>query len=474
MNSIKQHTALPLCVDLDGTLIATDTLWESILILLRTNPFIVFLLPIWLLSGKAYLKHKIAQQVTLAVDILPYREEVIQFLQQEKNNGRPLILATAAHFTIANAVADYTQLFSSIIASDEKINLKGTEKRNALLQRFGAEQFDYMGDSMADLPILTAANTGYLVNPSHALRKRYPSEHIITVAQPSWKTWLKALRPHQWVKNGLIFLPLALAHQFLDVVKLGEGCIAFFAFSLAASAGYILNDLLDLPADRIHPTKKRRPFAAGKLSIPQGIFLFIFLVITSVSLSLWLSLAFTGILVLYLIITITYSLYLKRKMVVDVLVLAGLYTHRIVAGGIAVNVAVSSWLLAFSMFIFMSLAFLKRYIELLQLTERKSIKNRNYLVDDIEMIASVGPTNGYLAILVFSLYINSEATLTMYKSPFILWLICPILLYWITRIWFLARRGQVADDPVQFALTDKNTWFVTLCIIFLVLLGKFV
>ncbi len=470
-----QHTALPLCVDLDGTLIATDTLWESILVLLRTNPFIVFLLPFWLLSGKAHLKHKIAQQVTLSVDTLPYREEVIQLLQQEKSSGRQLILATAAHFTIGNAVAEYTQLFSEVIASDEKINLKGNEKRDLLVQRFGEKQFDYMGDSIADLPILTAANVGYLVNPSTSLRKRYPSPHIITVIRPSsWKIWLKALRPHQWVKNGLIFLPLALAHQFLNWGKLIDGGIAFLAFSLAASSGYIINDLLDLPADRIHPTKKRRPFAAGKLSIPQGIFLFIFLVIASISLSLLLPSAFTGMLVLYLIITITYSLYLKKKMVVDVLVLAGLYTHRIVAGGIAVNVEVSSWLLAFSMFIFMSLAFLKRYIELLQLTERKSIKNRNYLIDDIEMIASVGPTNGYLAILVFSLYINNESTLTLYKSPFILWLICPILLYWITRIWFLARRGQVLDDPVQFALTDKNTWVISICIVILVLLGTFV
>lgn len=464
---------IPLCVDLDGTLVATDTLWESILILLRNNPFIIFLLPLWLLKGKAYFKHKIAQRIVLPVDTLPYCEAVMQLLRDEKNKGRQLVLATAAHISIAQAVAEYTQLFSEVIASDEKINLKGVEKRNQLLQRFGVEQFDYMGDSVADLPIFAVAHTSYLVNPSATLRKQYASDHIITVTPTSWKIWLKALRPHQWVKNSLIFLPLILAHQF-DWIKLGEGFIAFFAFSLAASAGYILNDLLDLSADRIHPTKKNRPFAAGKLSIPQGILLFTGLVISSVILSLWLPLTFTGMLVLYLIVTITYSLHLKRKMIIDVLVLAGLYTHRIVAGGIAVDVAVSSWLLAFSMFLFMSLAFLKRYIELLQLTERREIKNRNYSVDDIEMIASMGPTNGYLAVLVFSLYINSEAMLKLYKSPFMLWLICPILLYWITRIWFLAKRGQVLDDPVQFALTDKNTWLIGMCIMILMLLSMFV
>lgn len=464
----------PLCVDLDGTLVATDTLWESILILLRTNPFMIFLLPFWLFKGKAYFKHKIAQRVVLPVDILPYREAVIQLLHDEKNKGRQLILATAAHISVAQAVAEYTQLFSEVIASDEKVNLKGIEKRNRLLQRFGVEQFDYMGDSTADLPIFAAAHTSYLVNPSAKLRKQYALNHIIAVTSVSWKVWLKALRPHQWVKNSLIFLPLMLAHQLFDWIKLGEGVIAFFAFSLAASAGYILNDLLDLSADRIHPTKKKRPFAAGKLSIPQGIMLFISLVISSLILSLGLPLAFTGMLVLYLVITITYSLHLKRKMVVDVLVLAGLYTHRIVAGGIAVNVAVSSWLLAFSMFLFMSLAFLKRYIELLQLTERREIKNRDYSIDDIEMIASMGPTNGYLAILVFSLYISSDAVSQLYQSPFVLWLICPILLYWITRIWFLAKRGQVSDDPVLFALTDKNTWFIGACIIILILLSMFI
>ena len=464
----------PLCVDLDGTLIATDSLWESVLILLRQNFWRCFLLPLWLLQSRAYFKHKIAQYITLDVATLPYRENVLAFLQHEKNQGRTLVLATAAHHTIAQAVASHLKLFDSVIASDVNTNMKGTTKRDVLNQRFNA--YDYIGDSKADLPILRAAQNAFLVAPSRALQKltQCPPEQIFSTPKNTWVIWLKALRPHQWVKNILIFLPLVLSHQLFDWAKFEEALLAFVAFSLVASSGYVLNDLLDLAADRVHPSKKNRPFASGQIPIQYGLPLFVGLVCLSFLLSLWtLSTSFTGMLSLYLLLTMTYSFYLKQKVIVDVIVLAGLYTHRILAGCIAVTVPISSWLLAFSMFIFMSLAFLKRYTELLQLTDQKTVKNRNYETGDIEMIASIGPTSGYIAVLVFALYINSDVVTTLYHSSFILWMICPLLLYWITRVWFLAHRQQMLDDPVLFALTDGVSWFVVTCIIFFMLFAKF-
>lgn len=468
---------LPLCVDLDGTLVATDTLWESILLLLKQNILRLLLLPLWIILGRAAFKHKIAQYVTLEVATLPYRDKVLFRLQQEKNSGRTIILATAAHYTIAQAVANHLQLFNEVIASDAHINMKGATKRDTLVQRFGNQGYDYMGDSTADIPIFQTARQPFLVAPTPKLLKQIqcPSEQIFTVPTQYWWDLFKALRPHQWVKNLLIFLPLLLAHQWLDVAKWTDALLAVVAFSLATSSGYVLNDLMDLAADRSHPTKKYRPFAAGLLSIPTGLVLLVSVLVTSLLLSLWwLSGYFMGLVCLYLVLTISYSLYLKRKVIVDVLVLAGLYAYRILAGCVAIGVTVSSWLLAFAMFIFISLAFLKRYVELLQLTDTNTIKHRGYEVADIEMVISMGTTSGYLAVLVLSLYINSETVSVLYQSPVFLWLICPLLLYWVSRVWFLAKRGYMLDDPLQYALTDITSWFMAIIIIILMLLAKFV
>jgi 4-hydroxybenzoate polyprenyltransferase len=449
----------PLCVDLDGTLIATDSLWESILLLFRT--WHIFLLPFWLIRGRANLKYKVAQHVSLNVATLPYYENVLNFLEDEKQKGRVLVLATAAHESIAQAVAKHLDIFDVVMASDLDTNLKGVNKRDALIKRFGV--FDYIGDSSADIPIFEAANKPYLVGRDFAIPKK------------SWKIWLKALRPHQWSKNVLIFLPLLFSHQFADITKLVDVLLGFAAFSLAASAGYVLNDLLDLAADRIHKTKKYRPFAAGLIPIQYGLVLFAILIAGSLFISLWwLSLAFTVMVLIYIILTISYSVYLKRKRVIDIFVLAGFYTHRILAGGIVVMVPISSWLLGFSMFIFLSIAFLKRYIELYNLSDRKKIKHRDYDVCDMEMMSNMGVNSGYLAVLIFALYINSDKINNFYSSPVFLWFICPILLYWITRVWFLANRNRVLDDPVKFVLTDKISWLVIVIISVLMMLATIV
>jgi len=399
---------------------------------------------------------------------------VLDFLQSEKNKGRSLILATAAHSTIAIAVASHLKLFDSVIASDVNTNMKGITKRDVLNQKFGI--YDYIGDSKADLPILQAAKTAYLVATSRSLQTllQYPPEQIFTVPKSGWLIWIKALRPHQWVKNLLIFLPLLLSHQLFNLAKFEDALLTFVAFCCVASSGYIINDLLDLSADRVHPSKKNRPFASGQIPIQYGLPLFVLLVSLGFLVSLLgLSTDITGMLTIYLLLTLSYSFYFKQKVIVDVLILAGVYTHRILTGCIVVTVPFSSWLLAFSMFIFMSLAFLKRYTELLQLIDQNRIKNRSYEIGDIEMIASMGPTSGYLAVLVFALYINSEVITILYSSPFILWLICPLLLYWITRVWFLAHRKQMLDDPVQFALTDNISWFIMSWVIIFTLLAKF-
>lgn len=451
-------TNKPLCVDLDGTLIATDTLWESILLLFRCLN--IFLLPFWLMRGRAYFKYKIAQCVSLNITTLPYYENVLTFLREEKQKGRVLVLATAANETIAQAVAKHLKLFDIVIASDIHTNMKGVNKRDALIKRFGV--YDYIGDSKADIPIFEAANKSYLVGRDFAVPKK------------SWKIWLKALRPHQWTKNLLIFLPLFLSHQAADITKLVDVSLAFAAFCLAASAGYVLNDLLDLAADRIHQTKKYRPFAAGLIPIQYGLVLFGILLAGSLFISLWISLAFSIMVLIYLLLTISYSVYLKRKRVIDIFLLASFYTHRILAGGIVIMVPISSWLLGFSMFIFLSLAFLKRYIELTNLKERHKIKHRDYDVCDMEMITNMGANSGYLAVLVFALYINSDNITSLYASPAFLWFICPILLYWITRVWFLANRNKLLEDPVQFVLTDKISWLVILSVIVLIVLAKFV
>lgn len=459
----------PLCVDLDDTLVASDTLWEGILTLLRRNPFLLFSMFLWLLRSKAYFKQQIAQQAQIDAQYLPYRADVMAFLRAEKAKGRYLVLATASNTQVADSVAAQVQLFDEIYASNEVLNLKGVHKRDALQKRFG--EFDYMGDAYADLPILQVARKGYLVNPSRALRNAYPcpDEHIFghTPTRNIVKAWLKALRPHQWAKNGLIFLPLMFSLQFVQWDKTLAVLLAFVAFSLTASAGYLINDLLDLAADRAHKTKKNRPFAAGVLPVQQGLPVFISLLVFSFGLTLCcLPLEFSAILLIYLISTLFYSFYLKRKLILDVLVLAGLYTLRIIAGGIAIGTTISDWLLAFSMFLFMSLAFLKRYVELLDLDETQNgVKNRDYFKNDAELVSSIGPANGYLAVLVLALYIEAiqkEHSIyqEIYRSPELLWFICPALLYWITRVWFLAHRHAMPDDPVKFALTDIVSWLI--------------
>jgi 4-hydroxybenzoate polyprenyltransferase/phosphoserine phosphatase len=457
--------ACPLCVDLDGTLISSDLLWESAILLFRQHPLTALSLPLWLLKGKAHLKEQLAQRVTPNAALLPYREQVLDFIKSQKATGRRIVLATASNVRPAQAVADHLGLFDEILASDETRNLAGHGKLAAIQQRFQTTGFEYIGDSPKDLPIWHASRAAYLVCPTPRLRtaaSQGQCKSIRVLSEPTLLRTgiLRSLRPTQWVKNILVFLPLILAHKISDHQKLRDVCLAFTAFCLCASAIYIFNDLLDLESDRAHPRKRLRPFASGALSIPIGLALIAILLPLSFLAAATVSHAFLGLLLLYLIFTSAYSTYVKGRLLLDVMLLSYLYTHRILSGAIAAQVEITPWLLAFSLFFFLSLAFAKRYSELtlLQLSNRKQATGRSYSTDDLDVILSVGPACGYMSVLVFCLYINSPIAEHLYKRPMFLWIIAPLLLYWITRIWFFAKRQVLVDDPILFAIQDRVSW----------------
>lgn len=462
-----------LYVDLDGTLIATDTLWESLCLLARRHPASGLALPFWAIGGKAALKTRIAERVCPDAALLPYRPEILERLRQERATGRRIVLATAAHQRIADAVAGELGLFDGVLATTADRNLKSTAKLEAIRRDCGGEPFAYMGDSAADLPIWAAARQALAVNVSGrlagALRKRAPDAERLDVARPAGRLpALRALRPHQWAKNVLLGAPLLLAHQITDLPRLGAVAIGFVTFCLVASAGYLINDMLDIEADRRHSSKRTRPFAAGSLSIAHGVLLTILLLAIGFALAAgFVSGAFVGMLAAYLLATLSYSLYLKERLFLDVLVLAGLYTHRVLSGGVAGGVEVSSWLLAFSVFFFLSLALVKRYVELLE-KARASEKNagavarRAYQVGDTGLVETMGITSGYLSVLVLGLYVSRDDVTRYYTNPEVLWLVTPLMLYWISRVWLLARRGELAADPVVFAATDRVSYGIVL------------
>lgn len=454
----------PLCVDLDGTLIAGDLLWESVAALARTRPWLLLLLPFWLLAGKAYLKQQLASRTRLAVEALPYRSEVLALVRRARADGRHVVLATASNEKFAQAVADHLGLFDEVLASSDTNNLKGANKTAVLTSRYGTAGFDYVGDSEADLPVWAKARASYLVCPSRRLLDKSGhagSRTIVAPRRPTWRAAAKLLRPHQWAKNLLLFVPLVLSHRVLELPSFGLTVLAFVAFSLSASAVYVLNDLLDLEADRRHPTKRNRPLASGALPIPTGVLLGFGCAACGMGTALAaLPWSFCGLLAVYLVLTTAYSIRLKREPILDVFVLAGLYTLRILAGGAAIAEPITGWLLAFSLFFFVSLALVKRYSELLRVMttrpkqEGGELDRRGYHVDDLGLIQTIGPASGYLAVLTFCLYVNAPDVFRLYTYPQMLWGVGMVLFYWITRVWFLARRQQLTEDPVTFAIRD--------------------
>ncbi len=469
---------IPLCVDLDGTLIRSDLLLESAIALLKRRPLMVFLLPFWLLAGRSTLKQNIARHVDMDAGNLPYQRELIEFLKRKHAEGRPIVLVTASHRKFAEGVARKLGFFDRVYATEQGINLSGCAKRDLLIAEYGDRAFDYVGNSHTDLHVWSAARKALLVNPGFRLRKkvahRCPVSHIFEDERPGLRTYARALRVHQWIKNTLVFVPILMLHEITNVQLWFHGLLAFASFSFCASSVYLLNDLLDIPEDRAHPSKRLRPFASGDLPILGGTAMMAPLLAGAFTIAaLWLPKAFLMTLMCYYALTIAYSFGLKAVVLIDSELLAGLYTLRIIGGAAATHIPLSFWLLAFSIFMFFSLALVKRYSELLvcKQNSQPNTHGRDYYVDDGVILMALSVASGFLAVLVSAFYINSDKVRTLYRHPAFLWMVTPALLFWISRIWLITHRGQMHDDPVIFAAKDKVTWFTAFFIGALLLLA---
>ena len=465
-----------LIVDLDGTLLRSDMLYESFWSALGRDWQAPLRAGLALQQGKAALKDYLARAAKVDVATLPYNSDVMAFVRARRAEGVRTALVTATDQTLADEIAAHLDLFDEVHGTKEGTNLKGANKAAFLKANWPDKRLAYMGDSPADLPVWDAVDLAIPVDVSDSLRARLsglgtPVKDIAPGARPV-KPYIKALRPHQWLKNILVFLPMLVAHQLTGAAWLAS-LAAFIAFSLIASSVYVLNDLLDLRADRAHPRKCKRPFAAGDIPIAHGTGMAAGLLGAGALLSLALGGAFFLTMLVYYLTTLAYSLHLKRRAVVDICVLAGLYTMRIIAGGVATGLELSVWLLAFSIFFFFSMAAVKRQAELVDMAERGTLdaSGRGYTVKDLDIISMMALASGYVSILVMALYVNSPAVVALYSTPAALWGICFILLYWISRVAMLTHRGHMNDDPVLFAVKDRNSILCAIVIFVLAVIG---
>ena len=465
-----------LIVDLDGTLLRSDMLYESFLSAFGRSWKSPFLSAIALSSGRASLKRYLASASAVEVETLPFDETVITFIKTWRSSGGRTALATASNQSFADKIAKHLGIFDEVYGSDGQRNLKGEEKGQFLEAQFGFKCFAYMGDTKADLKVWKRAAKAITVNAPNTLRRDAEEvcnsvEHLGN-PKHSVRPYIKALRPHQWLKNFLVMLPMLAAHQLTGLTFL-MSFLAFICFSLVASSVYVINDLLDLTVDRAHLRKKNRPFASGSVPIAHGAFLAVFLISLGAILAKIISGSFLILMVGYFLLTTAYSLHLKRRIVMDIMVLAGLYTARIVAGAFATDIPLSVWHLAFSIFFFLSLASVKRQAELIDIAKSGELKTRGrgYHVDDLPIIAMAALGAGYVSILVLMLYVNSTGVVKLYAHPEALWGVCCILLYWITRIVMVAHRGHIHDDPLVYAIKDPISHICLVFILGFVLFG---
>ena len=456
----------PLFVDLDGTLIKSDLLIESFFVLALRDPRCLFLVPFWLLGGKAHLKEKIAARVDFDPSSLPYNSAFLDFLKNEAGKGRILFLATASDQRLARKVADHLGIFQAILASDGHSNMAGERKLQAILSASGQGCFDYAGNAMVDLKIWPHAREAILVGPDSgvedAARRVAQVGQVFDKRKRGLLVYLKAMRVHQWLKNLLVFVPLLMAHAWGSGAAVVQSLQAFLAFGLCASSVYLLNDLLDLSSDRAHPRKRSRPFAAGDIPLLHGLWLMPALLAAGLAVAASLPNLFILSLLAYLAITLAYSFHLKSYVLIDVMVLAGLYTLRVISGAFAINLFPTFWLLAFSMCIFLSLALVKRCSELISLAkiDRPKASGRDYNANDLGYLSSMGTASGYMSVLVLALFINSPEVAARYAHIEILWLLCPLVLYWVSRLWVKTGRGEMEDDPIVFTLKDRGSRFI--------------
>lgn len=471
--------ATPLYIDLDGTLIRSD-LAQEMLVRGMTRPLqMPRILALLLGGGRARLKRHLAETVDFAADRLPYVPAVIAHARAARAEGRPVILATAADRLAAEKVAGHLGLFDAVLASDPGRNLKSEAKLEAIRDHAKGGPFEYIGNAHADVPIWReAALRGFVNAPASAVAALGEAGHRslqVDDRPPMWRAAFRAMRPHQWAKNALVLLPLLLSHGYANPALVMISLMAFLAFSLCASGIYIVNDLVDIEADRAHPRKSSRPFAAGTLSPLAGVCLAAGLVGAGLLGGLVLAgPAFGVILMLYILLTSAYSFHIKQKSTIDVVTLAVLYAMRIVAGSVAIGAPLSPWLLNFSLFFFLSLAYLKRYIEMIRAPSPGRVASRNYDTSEADILAVFGIVNGGLAILTLSLYLNSDVVTAIYAGPQLLWLVCPLMTFWIYRTWLWARRGMIDDDPVLFALKDGISRITILIVAALVVAARYI
>ena len=455
----------PLIVDLDGTLVYTDLLHESALRASRDRPFDVLRIPLWLLQGKAVLKRKLASRGAIDAALLPYNESLLAWLKEQRAAGRPLVLCTGADRMLADAVAAHLGVFDDVLAGDGATHLVGQDKAEALARQYGHGGFDYAGNSAADLKVWRRARKAIVVNGARGLagkaaalcgvEREFPAPaRGVKAAIPAWR---QALRLHQWLKNVLLFVPLVAAHQVFDLGHWLTLALAFLSFSLCASTVYITNDLLDLDSDRAHPRKRLRPFAAGTLPVRHGVLAAPLLLAASLALGVHVGGSFLPWLLCYFLLTCVYSLGLKKMILLDCIALAMLYTLRITAGAAALSLPLSFWLLAFSVFLFLSLAFVKRHAELQvqALSGHHEVQGRGYYTGDEPLVLNLGVAAGYASAVVLALYLNSDKVAVLYRQPEAVWGTVPVLLFWISWIWMQAHRGHMHDDPVVFAMKDR-------------------
>lgn len=467
----------PLCVDLDGTLVKSDTLVDSLLVLLRNRPEAGFGLIASLFRGKAAFKRHVTQSVSLDVVHLPYHRELRDYLEAEKAAGRTIYLATGADAELARRVAGHLGIFADVLGSDGSTNLTGQRKLESLRARLGGAGFDYIGNGTADLPLLAAAGEAMVANPSFGLRmrlKRSGMEPARSFVESKSRLQLvfKALRPHQWAKNLLVFVPVLCSHA-LSSAKLLPALAAFFCFSATASSAYIVNDLLDIEADRRHPKKQMRPFASGELAAAAGVVLAAALLVAGLVGAALLPGKFLEWLLVYLAASLAYSGVLKRIALVDVMALSGLYITRLLAGSSVTQTPISHWLAGFSLFLFLSLAIVKRFSELenLRAVNQTPRNGRGYALGDLEQLRSFGTASAYAAVVVFAMYITGSDVARLYRHARLLWLSVPLITLWLNRVWLLASRGELDEDPVAFALTDPMSQIIGIAVVIIALLA---
>jgi 4-hydroxybenzoate polyprenyltransferase len=452
---------MPLVVELEGTLVGSDLLIESLFALAKRRPLRLLMVPYWLAGGRACLKRRLAEEAAPDVRTLPYQRDLLDYLEAEKRRGVPLVLVTSADESVAKEVTRHLGLFDAVLASDGTMDMSGKRKVERLVAEFGAQGFDYAGSSRRDRPVWHAARAAILVGPGSGLSAEVARTtrvaRVFERGSSRLYYYFRALRPYQWLKNILVFVPLMAAHRLGEADLLADALLALVAFSLCASSAYMLNDLMDLPSDRHHPRKRNRPLASGRVRPAYAVGMIPLLLASGIACALLLPPSFLAVLAAYYSLTLAYSFRLRDLVILDVLALAGLYTMRVMAGSAAVGIAPSAWLLAFCVFLFFSLAMVKRYAELVAMRaiEGSHAHARGYLLEDSELLAALGGASGFLAVLVLALYITSDTSHTLYGRQQFIWLVCVLLLYWISYMWLMAHRARMHDDPLVFALRDR-------------------